>query len=206
MRGELLSGLAMSAQRTGRTQEAAEYVDKIITLLPETAYQAAARQWKADPKTVLVCKSCHAPGRLAARVETLKKETSPSKVPENGTVTLTFAITAGGGAPFDGRWQAEFAVPTEYTFDLKVEGAQVTGAIQSPGQTVPIHDGRMDGTTIRFKVTSPSGERDITFVGTLDGDRILFTRDVEVRPGGTPGGAALFGTGAGRTFTARRVK
>ena len=81
-------------------------------------------------------------------------------------------------------------MPTEYAFDLKVEGTQVTGAIRTTGQTTPIHDGLIDGNTIRFKVTSPSGERIITFVGTLDGDRILFTRDVEVRPGGAPGGAA----------------
>jgi len=72
--GEVLSGMAMSAQRTGRTEEAAQFVDKINTLLPDTAYQAAARQWKSDPAgTVLTCKSCHTPGRLAAQLEALKK-------------------------------------------------------------------------------------------------------------------------------------
>jgi hypothetical protein len=72
--GEVLSGMAMSAQRTGRTEEAAQFVDKINAMLPDTAYQAAAKQWKADPAgTVLTCKSCHAPGRLAAKLEALKK-------------------------------------------------------------------------------------------------------------------------------------
>jgi len=68
------TGMAMSAQRTGRSEEAAQFVDKINTMLPDTAYQAAAKQWKLDPAgTVLTCKSCHAPGRLAAKLEALKK-------------------------------------------------------------------------------------------------------------------------------------
>jgi len=72
--GEVLSGMAMSAQRTGHAEEAVQFVDKINTMLPDTAYQAAAKQWKSDPAgTVLTCKSCHAPGRLAARLEALKK-------------------------------------------------------------------------------------------------------------------------------------
>ena len=72
--GEVLSGMAMSAQRTGRTEEAAQFVDRINTMLPDTAYQAAAKQWKSDPAgTVLTCKSCHTPGRLAAKLEALKK-------------------------------------------------------------------------------------------------------------------------------------
>ena len=72
--GEVLSGMAMSAERTGRSAEAAQFVDKIVTMLPNTAYEAAAKQWKSDPAgTVLTCKSCHAPGRLAARLEALKK-------------------------------------------------------------------------------------------------------------------------------------
>ena len=128
------------------------------------------------------------------------------ELPDSGPVTLTFAIAAGAASPFTGRWEASFAVPTEYTFDLKAEGTQIAGVIHATGQTTPIHDGRVDGTAIRFKVTSPSGERIIIFAGALDGDRIVFTRDVEVRPGGAPGGTGLFGASAGRTFTARRVK
>ena len=74
LRGELLSGLAMSAYRTGRTAESVEFVDKMIALLPDTAYQAAAKQWKAQPGSVtLTCKSCHAPGRLADRIAVLGK-------------------------------------------------------------------------------------------------------------------------------------
>jgi tetratricopeptide (TPR) repeat protein len=71
LRGELLGGLAQSAQRTGRTQELAEYLDKILAVAPDSAYGRVAKRWKEDPKaaadTRLTCLSCHAPGRLAAR-------------------------------------------------------------------------------------------------------------------------------------------
>ena len=74
LRGELLSGLAISAYRTGRTAESDEFVDRIIALLPETAYQAAAKQWKEKPGSItLTCKSCHAPGRLADRLAAINK-------------------------------------------------------------------------------------------------------------------------------------
>jgi tetratricopeptide (TPR) repeat protein len=71
LRGELLGGLAQSAQRTGRTRELAEYLDKILAVAPDSAYGRVAKRWKEDPKaaadTRLTCLSCHAPGRLAAR-------------------------------------------------------------------------------------------------------------------------------------------
>jgi hypothetical protein len=78
LRGELLGGLAQSAQRTGHTKELAEYLDKILTLLPDTPYERAAKRWKEDPKaatdTRLTCLSCHAPGRLAARKAALQEK------------------------------------------------------------------------------------------------------------------------------------
>jgi tetratricopeptide (TPR) repeat protein len=76
-RGELLGGLAQSAQRTGRVEEAAEHVDRMLTALQDTPYEATARQWKADPAsaagTTLTCKYCHNPGRLSARLAALKQ-------------------------------------------------------------------------------------------------------------------------------------
>jgi tetratricopeptide (TPR) repeat protein len=71
LRGELLAGLAESAQRTGRTKEVAEYLDKMLAVAPDSAYADVAKQWKADPKVArdkrMTCLTCHAPGRLAAR-------------------------------------------------------------------------------------------------------------------------------------------
>ena len=76
-KGEVLAGLTQSAHRTGRSEEAAQYLDKMLTVLADTPYEALARQWKSDPSsaatTNLTCKNCHNPGRLANRVEALKQ-------------------------------------------------------------------------------------------------------------------------------------
>jgi hypothetical protein len=78
LRGELLAGLAQSAQRTGRNKELALYLDKIVAVAPDSAYARVAKQWKENPKaavdTRLICLSCHAPGRLAARQAALEKK------------------------------------------------------------------------------------------------------------------------------------
>jgi tetratricopeptide (TPR) repeat protein len=76
IRGELLAGLAQSAQRTGRSEEAVQFLEKIQTLLPDTPYSNIAQQWKASPEsaasTSIACRTCHEPGRLEARVAALK--------------------------------------------------------------------------------------------------------------------------------------
>ena len=77
IRGELLGGLAQSAQRTGRTEEMGQYLDKILTLMRDSPYEPVARQWKKNPEaaanTSITCLSCHDGGRLAARVAALNK-------------------------------------------------------------------------------------------------------------------------------------
>jgi hypothetical protein len=76
-KGEVLAGLSQSAQRTGRTEETAQYLDKMLTVLADTPYEAMAKRWKSDPSsaatTNLTCKNCHNPGRLANRLEGLKQ-------------------------------------------------------------------------------------------------------------------------------------
>ena len=75
LRGELLGGLAQSAQRTGHTQEVAQYLDKILELLRDTPYEPVAKQWKKSPEaaagTSIACLTCHESGRLAARLAAL---------------------------------------------------------------------------------------------------------------------------------------
>ena len=75
MRGELLGGLAMSAMRTGRTEEAMRHLDKILAALANTPYEPVAKKWKENPKaaadTSITCMTCHDQGRLAARLNTL---------------------------------------------------------------------------------------------------------------------------------------
>jgi hypothetical protein len=76
-KGELLAGLAQTAQRTGRAREASVHVDRILSLMPQTPYAGRARAWKDDPSSragsSLACGSCHAPGTLAAQLSVLAK-------------------------------------------------------------------------------------------------------------------------------------
>ena len=77
-KGELLAGLAQTAQRTGRDAEATQQVDRIVTLLPDTAYSKRALEWKNNPaarsSSKLTCQTCHGPGTLAARVAEVSKQ------------------------------------------------------------------------------------------------------------------------------------
>lgn len=76
-KGEILAGLAQTAQRTGHTGEMRDHLAKIISDLPGTSYHSAALRWterpEIAPRTSLVCQSCHEPGRLAARRAELEK-------------------------------------------------------------------------------------------------------------------------------------
>jgi tetratricopeptide (TPR) repeat protein len=70
-KGEVLSGMAESALRTGHSEEAQKYLDEIIRLVPDSPYAVMANKWKQNPELVgsthLVCQTCHEPGRLAAK-------------------------------------------------------------------------------------------------------------------------------------------
>lgn len=77
-RGEVMSGLVMSAQRTGRPEESAQYLDKLLAVMKETPYETAAKRWKENPKaqatTNISCLNCHEGGRLTARLAQLEKK------------------------------------------------------------------------------------------------------------------------------------
>ena len=74
-KGEVLGGLAQSAIRTGRKEEANQYLDKILAVLPNTPYEPVAKRWKSDPKSAenstIACMTCHDGGRLSARLTAL---------------------------------------------------------------------------------------------------------------------------------------
>ena len=78
LKGELLGGLAQSAQRTGHPDEMTLALDKMLALLRGTPYESVAKKWKANPgaaaKTSITCLSCHDPGRLAARIAEVNKQ------------------------------------------------------------------------------------------------------------------------------------
>jgi tetratricopeptide (TPR) repeat protein len=76
-KGEVLSGLAQSAQRTGRNDEAIAQVDRILALLRDTPYAKRAQEWKdstsARAQVKLTCQTCHTPGTLVARMAEVSK-------------------------------------------------------------------------------------------------------------------------------------
>jgi hypothetical protein len=77
-KGELLAGLVLTSIRTGHDKEAAEFIDKMTTMLHDTPYEAAAKKLKADPKSAAIdsisCVSCHDAGRLAPKLAALDKK------------------------------------------------------------------------------------------------------------------------------------
>lgn len=77
MKGEVLGGLAQSAQRTGRDADVDVQIERILTRMPDTAYAKRAQQWKDDPasraQAKMTCQTCHAPGTLVARMAEVSK-------------------------------------------------------------------------------------------------------------------------------------
>jgi tetratricopeptide (TPR) repeat protein len=77
-RGEVLAGLALCAERTGRTEEAEKYLKRIVKSLPGTPYETAAKTWIEKPSArasaTVACLSCHEAGRLADRKSRLDKQ------------------------------------------------------------------------------------------------------------------------------------
>jgi hypothetical protein len=71
IRGELLAGLTMATQRTGRADESRHFQDEISRLLPGTPYEARAKRWTGTGS--VACMTCHEEGRLATRTAALTK-------------------------------------------------------------------------------------------------------------------------------------
>jgi hypothetical protein len=66
-----------ASYRTGRADEGAVYLEKIIELMPNTPYEPVAKKWKSNPETAakgtITCMTCHDAGRLAPRMAELSK-------------------------------------------------------------------------------------------------------------------------------------
>ncbi len=86
-----------------------------------------------------------------------------------------------------GKWKAEFDSQVgvqKYTYDLKVEGAKVTGkaSFERMGQKgeADLLEGKITGDDISFveKLDFQGTQISITYTGKLAGDEIKFTRKV----------------------------
>ncbi|HKD08770.1 MAG TPA: hypothetical protein VKB79_22900 [Bryobacteraceae bacterium] len=68
--GEILTGIAHSAQRTGRADETRQRLLQMAALLPGTIFEERSHRWLAEPeliaKTSVACQSCHPQERFSA--------------------------------------------------------------------------------------------------------------------------------------------
>jgi tetratricopeptide (TPR) repeat protein len=67
IKGELLAGLAQSADRLGMNDTAAAELRDITNRMPGTVYASRAQRWLDNPggsRPSMVCLTCHEPGRL----------------------------------------------------------------------------------------------------------------------------------------------
>ena len=124
---------------------------------------------------------------------------------------LNFSITSSvpEHAAFAGTWTASVrGVATAMQVKLALDGKSVTGELVNGPTTLKIVEGTVSGNRISFSVVAATGNRTITFNGTLDKDEIAFERTVRLHEGagqGAGGGAGLFGINGAPSFVARRT-
>ena len=112
------------------------------------------------------------------------------------SVFLIFLTMPALAAGIDGTWIATVESPRgaqEMTFVFKAEGATLTGTVTGRRGEAAIEDGKMEGDKISFKQTAnfQGNTATIKYTGTLAGDEIKMTREIE-------------GFGEPRQFTAKR--
>ena len=99
-----------------------------------------------------------------------------------GLLLLTgFALAAD----IDGKWNGEIVGQNmQIAFTFKAEGTTLTGVHIVNGQETPIKDGKIDGNNISFTVTLDlGGETKIPHKGTINGDQIKMTYEMNGQPG-----------------------
>ncbi len=86
-------------------------------------------------------------------------------------IAMTAALCFAGD--FNGRWEGTIQTPngdTTIFFNFKVDGAKLTGTVESPNGEIPIEDGKVDGDKISFKTHFNDSE--VNHEGNLSGDTI----------------------------------
>ena len=84
-------------------------------------------------------------------------------------VSTTFAFAAD----FGGRWESTFNTPNgdiQLVFRFKVDGARLTGSVETPNGNVDLEDGKIDGDKISFN--THLGDAVVKHTGTISGDSI----------------------------------
>jgi hypothetical protein len=110
---------------------------------------------------------------------------------------------------FDGRWQTEAQGRLGadiVTFEFKTNGTALTGSLRrtQPASIVNL-EGKIDKDLVVFVVKASA--KTITFLGKLDGDQIVFTREARgvAAPGDGPG-TGILGMNGPKNLVATRIK
>jgi len=94
----------------------------------------------------------------------------------------------GGGGPGGGQQG-----PRQTTFNLKADGAKLTGTVKGPRGENEIVDGKNDGDKVSFAVKRPGfqgNEMTIKYEGSVSGDELTLKMSFEGMSGG-PGGGGM---------------
>jgi len=105
---------------------------------------------------------------------------------------LMLCVVVGAAADVTGKWVAQ--VPgrdggtQEMTFNLKMDGAKLTGSVSTGQREQAITEGQVTGDSISFVVVQSRGgtESKTVYKGTVSGSEMKLTR---TREGGRGGGA-----------------
>ena len=92
----------------------------------------------------------------------------------------------GGGGPGGGQQG-----PRQIIFNLRADGANLTGTVASPRGENEIVDGKIDGEKVSFAVKRPGfqgNEITIKYEGSVSGDELTLQMSFEGMGGGPPGG------------------
>jgi hypothetical protein len=92
-------------------------------------------------------------------------------------------------SPLTGTWVTyNFGPPN--LINIEVNGSRALVTISRGDAVVTMREGAVSGNTVTFR---SSGLRFTKFTGRLDGDELLFDRDVEILPGGLDNGLGIYG-------------
>lgn len=84
-------------------------------------------------------------------------------------VSAAFAFAAD----FNGRWESTFSGPNgdiQLVFHFKVDGAKLTGSVETTNGSIDIEEGKVDGDKISFN--THVGDSEVKHSGTISGDTI----------------------------------
>ena len=92
-----------------------------------------------------------------------------------GLLLVLFLVSAALGlaADLNGRWEGSINTPNgdvQLVFHFKVDGAVLTGTVETPNGNADIAEGKVDGDKFSFK--THAGDAEITHEGTISGDTI----------------------------------